>query len=122
MEFALVSIPLLTLLIGMVQYGFYFYVAESASSAASNAARRVVVGDCWGPNAVRDFARNQSPFVSSASYSPSNLTLVSTGAMVTVTVNADGKIIGFLPLPGDGQVTKKVVARLEDKTPSGTCP
>ena len=35
------------LLFGIIQYGFYFWTAETANSAAREAARRVVVGDCW---------------------------------------------------------------------------
>ena len=46
-EFALV-VPFFVLLVfGIIQYGWYFYVAETASGAASNVTRRLAVGDCW---------------------------------------------------------------------------
>src|SRR5689334_5864187 len=42
-EFALVLLPLTLLIFGIVQYGFYFFASEAASSAADSAARRVSV-------------------------------------------------------------------------------
>ncbi len=47
-EFALVVPLLATLVLGIIQYGWYFYVANNTSAAAREAARHVVVGDCWG--------------------------------------------------------------------------
>ena len=34
-EFALVSLPMFILILGLIQYGWYFYVAQNTSSAAS---------------------------------------------------------------------------------------
>ncbi len=45
-EFALVLVLLLTLLFGIIQYGFYFYSASTGSAAAREALRRASVGDC----------------------------------------------------------------------------
>ena len=45
-EFALDPPPLLTLVLGSMQYGWYFYTAQSTSSAARETARRLSVGDC----------------------------------------------------------------------------
>ena len=106
----------------MIQYGWYFYVANGASSAAREAARRVVVGDCW-DGQFATFVTNQAPYTTSASYTPADLSpdSVKIGDEVTVTVEADGAIIGFIPWGASGgQVTRTFTARLEDKT-AGSC-
>ena len=46
-EFALVLPIFIFLVFGIIQYGFYFWTAETANSAAREAARRVVVGANW---------------------------------------------------------------------------
>ena len=59
-EFALVMpIPLIVLIFGLIQYGWYFYVSSSTSGAASNVARRLEVGDCWGADEADLFARKR---------------------------------------------------------------
>ncbi len=44
-EFALIAPILLLLVLGMIQYGVYFWSAQGGSSAAREAARRAAVGD-----------------------------------------------------------------------------
>ena len=46
-EFALVFPIFIVIVMGIIQYGWYFFNAESTNSAAREVARRVVVGDCW---------------------------------------------------------------------------
>ena len=126
-EFALILIPLSLLLLGTIQYAWYFFVMQSTSSAAREGARRVVVGECWGSSPLTTFVKSQAPMVTRASHTPGSAGLASTaapiGSMVTVTVEADGEIIGFLPMPNGGQVQRVFKARLEDKTPGdGSCP
>lgn len=119
-EFALVLPILAALLLGMIQLSWYFFVANSASSSAREAARRVVVGDCWG-NQFQPFVTGQAPTTTSATYSPTDLAAntVAVGDAVTITVTADAAIINFIP--GFPQtVTRSFTARLEDKT-TGTC-
>lgn len=120
-EFALVAVPFMILVIGMIQYGWYFYVSQSSASAASNVARRLQVGDCWASGEATALAKNQSAEIDSVSVSPGDLSTVEPGDQITVTVSADGRIIGLVPLPNGGHVDKIVVAQLEDKTPSGSC-
>src|SRR4051812_4849868 len=59
-EFALVMLPLLTLTLGIIQYGWWFYTAQSASSGGREAARRLSVGDCQTGTQARDFAAKQA--------------------------------------------------------------
>jgi Flp pilus assembly protein TadG len=118
-EFALVMPILILLVFGIIQYGWYFYVAENASGAASNVTRRLAVGDCWSGTQARDYAQAQAPQVTSATASPSTPP-ADVGDTFTVTVQANANVIDFLPVPDGGVVTRTVTARLEDKD-AGTC-
>lgn len=124
-EFALLLVPLLAILFGMIDYSWYFYTAQSTSSAAREGARRLVVGDCQGPGQLQNYvAAVADTNALTATYSPNPLPPV--GDTVTVTVTANGALIGFVPLPTDqisgveGRVRRVVQARVEDLTPSGS--
>lgn len=122
-EFALIMIPFIILTFGMVQYGWYFYVAQTAGGAASTVARRLQVGDCWTGTQAFDLAKNQSNFVTEVTKTPDNLTAATPGTtQITVTVKADGRILGLIPMPNDGQVSRTVKAQLEDTTAGAACP
>jgi Flp pilus assembly protein TadG len=43
-EFALVLVPLVTLIFGVIQYGYYFYQSHSAAASAREGARLAAVG------------------------------------------------------------------------------
>lgn len=126
-EFAFVSIPFLILVIGMIQYGWYFYVSQTTGGAASNVVRRLQVGDCWSGTQARDLARKQAPNLQTLVRQHNGTTVTSlpvaatSGDLITVTLTSDAEIIGLLPMPGGGDVVKKVEARLEDTTSSGSC-
>ena len=45
-EFGLVMLPLLYLVLGIIQYGVYFWSMNSGSNAVGDAVRRMAVGDC----------------------------------------------------------------------------
>lgn len=134
-EFALVLPVLLLLVFGIVQYGFYFLAAQSASSAAREAVRRVAVGDCTGANQLKTFvdnrlgAENVGNLVVTPTYKKADGTAIGGFAAADVgdqvelvvqfrTINLN---IPFVPVPGDATVAKRTEARIEDKTDSGTC-
>lgn len=119
-EFALILIPFMVLIFGLIEYGWYFYVAQNTSGAASNVARKLEVGDCWASGTALSFAKNQSAQVTSLSTSPSVTTSPTPGTAFTVTVTADGNILKFLPVPGNGVITRTVTAQVEDDKVS-TC-
>ncbi len=134
-EFALISLPLMTLMLGMLQYGWYFFSAQSASSAARESARRLVVGDCQTGSTAETYARNQANLTSltltfgspggttTTLASGTNGVLPAVGATLRVIVNVDGSVLNFLPIPNGGQVQKVVDARVEDRTAGGSpCP
>jgi Flp pilus assembly protein TadG len=111
-EFALIMIPFFVLIFGLVEYGYYFYVAQNTSGAASTLARKMEVGDCWA--APLTFAKNQSGEVSAVDVTPNQTTSPAVGTTFTVTLTANAKLVTFLPLPGGGTLTRQVTAQIED--------
>jgi Flp pilus assembly protein TadG len=123
-EFALILPIFLTLVFGMIQFGFYFWTAESANSSARETARRIVVGHCW-TSADRDsFAKGHAPrMTGSVAVSPAPAANMA-GDPITVTVKADGNIINLFPLPNAGVITREYDAFMEvdAKADPETCP
>ena len=132
-EFALVMIPLIALLLGSIQFGFYFFTAQSASSAARETARRLVVGDCDDATSntalAKTYAENQANVMNlQLQYGSQgvgedevagNGELPAVGQVLRVKVVADSDILQFFPLPET--VTRVVNARVEDDVASGAC-
>jgi Flp pilus assembly protein TadG len=138
-EFALVLIPLLYLIFGIIQYGYYFYAMQSGSSAVGDAARRIAVGNCQTLGEVQTVIYNHLGAATTAS-SASGVTATVTYAKAdgSGSVAAPGEIGGavtvtatfptlnmhfpFIPVPNNGDVTRTNVARVEDLDSSqGTC-
>lgn len=116
-------IPFLVLTLGMIQYGWYFYVSQTTGGAANSVARRLQVGDCWTSNEAFNYAQQQSSWVTAVNKTPSDLTGAVVGTtQITVEVVSDGRIIGLIPMPDGGIVTRTVKAQLEDLTPGAACP
>jgi Flp pilus assembly protein TadG len=121
-EFALVALPFIILVFGMIQYGWYFYVSQSTGGAASNVARRLQVGDCWGSGEAEALAKSMTSMIQSVTVTPSGpLSSLHAGDQITVQLTSDGRILGLIPMPNDGQVDKVVKAQMEDTDPSGAC-
>lgn len=117
-EFALIMIPFFVLIFGLIQYGWYFYVASNTSGAVSTVARKMEVGDCWASGAALTYAQNQSGQITGLTKSPSQDTSPAAGTSFTVTVTAGANILGFLPMPNSGVVTRTVSAQVEDDVAS----
>ncbi len=121
-EFSLVMLPLFYLIFGIIQYGWYFYVAETTSGAAGSVTRRLAVGDCWASGEALAHARSQAPRVSAVTTSPPTLAGASTTVtVIDVTLTADANILDVYPMPHGGIVTKTARARLEDTTAGSPC-
>jgi len=125
-EFALIFCFLLVpLVMGMLQFGWYFYASQVTGSAARETARRLSVGDCQAPGRAQAFARRQSNFSGLAltfgTPTTQNDVLPTGGDILQVRTSTDGSIVGFLPLPNDGQVTRTVETRVEDRTEDSPC-
>jgi Flp pilus assembly protein TadG len=127
-EFALIfAFVLVPTVLGILQYGWYFYSSQVTSSATREAARRLTVGDCQTGTAAQSLARNHSGFSTmtltygTPAASTTN-TLPAAGQVLRVRASVDGGIISFLPLPNGGQITRTVDARVEDTTQDTACP
>lgn len=107
-------IPFFVLIIGLIEYGWYFYVGQNTSGAASTVARKLEVGDCWGSGQALTFAKNQSAEITGLSTSPSVTSSPARGTAFTVTVTANAKLMSFLPVPNGGVITRTVSAQVED--------
>ncbi len=128
-EFALVMLPLLYLVFGIIQYGLYFWGMQAGTSATSDAVRRITVGDCEtaarapaipeGPASERvpDCGRDRSARPRSTGMptagQPSS---PGVGGSVTLTVTFDAIDLNFpfIPLPDDGKVTRRSSAGSRD--------
>jgi Flp pilus assembly protein TadG len=138
-EFALVLLPLLYLVFGLIQYGLYFYSMQAGSSAVADAARRIAVGNCQTIPEVQTLIKDHlGPATTADTASDITTTVTYSKADGTGTVDAPGQIGGavtvtatfptmdmhfpFIPVPGNGTVTRTNVARVEDTTATqGDC-
>lgn len=125
-EFALLAgVIFIPLVLGIIQYGWYFYVAQTTGGAASHVARRLAVGDCWGANEALTFVRNESGASdadTSLVMTPTTNTTAEIGiTQVEVTVTTKANVVGFWPMPSNGVITRTVKTMIEDTTSSGAC-
>ena len=135
-EFALVfSVVLVPLIMGLLQFGWYFYTAQVAGSAARETARRLAVGDCRTAGEARSYAATQANLSSAAAGSLA-LTFGTPAAAGAVTsavpapgqtmrvrleLDDDVQLFEFLPLPYDGTIVRIVDTRVEDDTADSPC-
>jgi Flp pilus assembly protein TadG len=126
-EFALLAPLLILLVVGLLQYGLYFWSAQGGSNAAREAARRAAVGDMTDCTAFRAYVRDRIDAVGNGDGSaaitrtyangPGNTdSAVEVGDVVTVVVtfNSVDLNIPLLPFPANGQVTQSAEARVEN--------
>jgi Flp pilus assembly protein TadG len=126
LEFGLIAgFIFLPLVLGMLQYGWYFYVAQTAGGAASHVARRLAVGDCWTGTQAQSFVQREvgaRASDTSLTMSPTSLAGVTLGTTpLTVTVTTKANVVGFWPMPHSGTITRTVSTVLEDNVSSGSC-
>jgi Flp pilus assembly protein TadG len=125
-EFALIVPMFLLIVLGMIQYGMYFWAAQGGSTAAREAARRAAVGDFATCDQFRadvrariDSLGDVSTAVVKRSYQkgPGNTdTAVEVGDVVTVTVEFHTTTfeLPFIPFPDEGMVKQTADARVEN--------
>ena len=138
-EFALVLLPMLYLVFGLIQYGFYFYSMQSGSAAVNHALRRIAVGNCTTTSQVQSLLYSDlgaATTASSASGVTTTVTYMKADGSATtpapgeiggsVTLTATFPVVNmhfpFIPIPNNGDVTRTNVARVEYTTSTaGTC-
>jgi Flp pilus assembly protein TadG len=138
-EFALIMLPLLYLVFGIIQYGLYFYAMQTGTSAVGEATRRLTVGNCQNSTELKQFladrlgaastdtAADLAPIVTykDAATPPASTPapgVVGGSVTLTLTFSTHDLNFPFIPLPHNGQVTRTVFGRVEDTTASpGGC-
>ncbi|WP_210502483.1 TadE/TadG family type IV pilus assembly protein [Nocardioides xinjiangensis] len=124
-EFALVSLVLLTLVGVVFQFAIYLWAFQAASNGAREGARAWAVNPCSAGNqakvvtAVSPAARTGSVNAVAAFTKGSGNTAATRepGDQVVVTVTMQAKALGFNLVPGwdyDAVITKTATARVED--------
>jgi Flp pilus assembly protein TadG len=112
-EFALVSTLLLTLLFGIVQYGYYFFQSQSATSSAREGARLAAVGYDTCAN-FRTALGDRTQGITIKSYSVTYTPSAAAGNTVTVAITYTPTRFGFPFVPFiSGDSTQKGTARVE---------
>lgn len=122
-EFALVMLPVIVLLFGLVQYAFYFWAMQGGSDIARAAARLSSVGT---PPACADFRSQVSGQIDrlvgtgdtatiQRSYDRQNPDEVSIGDTVEVLVKFKSPDMNFpfIPFINDGLVTARAESRVD---------
>jgi Flp pilus assembly protein TadG len=134
-EFALVMPLLLVLIFGLIQYGLYFYSAQTGSNTVNVAARQLTVGNCdttaeldalvddrLGAAAVGTPTVTREYFDTDGTTSlGSAATAAKIGGSVTVVITFDTINLNFpfVPFLDDPKVSRTVTARVEDTTDEG---
>lgn len=128
-------IPLLVVVFGLVQYGLYFYSAQSGSNAVNAAVRQLSVGNCQNSTQLTSYVKNQlgaaatdAPAVTQSwkkvdGTSAGSLLLADVGGTVQLsisfhTINMHFPLVPFL---SDAVIKRQVTARIEDTKDQG-CP
>ncbi len=122
-EFALVMVPLIILLFGVVQYSLYFWSLQGGSDIARSAARMASVGnppDCASfkssvQSQVSGLLTSASPATIRRTYTQQSPGSVTVGDMVTVTVSFSTPDLHFpfIPFINNGVVTSSAQSRVD---------
>lgn len=136
-EFALVLLPLLLIVFGLIQYGMYFYSSQTGSNTVNAAARQLSVGNCDTAAELQTFVDGELGAASDGAatlvrryygvggglltdQTPANAVIGGT-VVLEMTFPTHNLNFPFVPFLDDPTVTREVVARVEDTTDQG-CP
>jgi Flp pilus assembly protein TadG len=127
-EFGLVLLPLLYLVLGIIQYGVYFWSMNSGSNAVGDEVRRMAVGDCQTATERKQFLHGRLGSATTSTVSAISTTVVylnpdgssAASAVIGGTVRLTGTYAApnfhfpLIPVPSGGQVSRTFDARIED--------
>ncbi|MGH3348228.1 MAG: TadE/TadG family type IV pilus assembly protein [Nocardioides sp.] len=134
-EFALVLPFLLLIVFALIQYGLYFYAAQTGSNTVNAAARQLSVGNCQTAGSLQTFVDDRLGAASTA-----NATIdpefknvdgsdpavpeaanVEVGGTVKLTIEFQSIDLNFpfVPFLDNAVVYREVVARVEDTADEG---
>ncbi len=136
-EFALVLIPLLVVIFGLIQYGLYFYSAQGGSNTANAAVRQLSVGNCQDSTAFGNYLDDQLGAASTDAHTTFNEEWTKADGTAASGAADDGVLGGtvkltisfhsinmhfpLVPFLSDSVIERTVEARVEDTTDQG-CP
>ncbi len=133
-EFALVLPILLVIVFGLIQYGLYFYSAQTGSNTVNAAARQLSVGNCDTDTELNTFVTERLGAASAGAESATrhyygidgtDLGTSAANAVVGGTVELEIEFdsfnlnFPFVPFLDDPIVSRTVTARVEDTTDQG---
>jgi Flp pilus assembly protein TadG len=135
-EFALIIAPLLLVVFGLIQYGFYFYAEQAGSSAANSALRQLAVGNCQDSTKLATYVNSRISGAASGTATITTNYYDATGTAVTNTPVAQNVPIGgtvkltiqfqaidmhlpLVPFLSSPTINRVVQARVEDTTDEG---
>jgi len=133
--FCVVLVPAI---MGVLQFGWYFYTSQMVGSAARETARRLAVGDCWTAGEALTFAAKQANLKAKTEPKGAlDLTVGTPGATpgavaatrpgpgetlrVRVDLAKDAQLFEYFPMPGGGHIAVTVDTRVEDATEDTPC-
>lgn len=115
-EFALVFPIVFAVMLGIIQYGVYFWGRSTAAASAREAARQMAVGTNWTcsqAQAVQKTGGAGKNVVVTMRYDNATNSAV-IGDLVEVTVTARTLAPTLLPVPDHGAITEVATARVEN--------
>jgi Flp pilus assembly protein TadG len=135
-EFALILIPIMVVLFGLVQYGLYFYSAQTGSNTVNAAVRQLAVGNCQTSGALRTYVGNQLGAAKTDTNAQVQITPVwkkadgttvadvataGVGGNVTLTISFHSINMHFplVPFLSESWVDRRAQARIEDTSDEG---
>ena len=135
-EFALLMVPMLVIVFGLIQYGLYFYSSQTGSNTANAAARQLSVGNCQDADDLDDLVNGRLGAAATGDATVSRVYKNVDGSTPTTTPHPANVEIGgtveltiefptvnmhfpFVPFLDDPKVTRTVQARVEDVTEQG---
>ena len=121
-------LPLLFLVLGIIQYGVYFWSMNSGSNAVGDEVRRMAVGDCQTDLERKHFLSVRLGSATTSAESAITTTVVYydlngneattpvIGGTVRLTGTYDAPNFRFplIPVPSGGQISRTFDARVED--------
>lgn len=136
LEFGLVMPLLLLILLGIIQYGFYFWGMQAGENAAGELVRRLSVGDCQDSTQAQEFVSSRVGSVAAGGVTVSvgyqddttgHTTMPAPGVIGgSVKVDVQFAVLNLhvplVPLPTGGTVHRDASARVEGLSdPNGSC-
>jgi Flp pilus assembly protein TadG len=134
-EFALVLLPVTVILFGLIQYGLYFYSAQTGSNTVNAAVRQLSVGNCQNAAALQAYIDKQlagSSTDADASYTvdwkkvdgsdatgPTDTNVLGGTVTLTISFHTINMHFPLVPFLSESWVDRRAQARIEDITDQG---